>query len=113
MWLKAQGVQGIDPTRGPRFNQSSMVIEAAVAGRGVALAKRTIAEADLTAGRLIAPFAGGGERTAFAYYIVWPRVREFGPPQRRFIDWLRAEADGSNADAQEPQAPPIFAAQGI
>ena len=43
------------------FAQHLGVVEVRVAaGRGVALAKRTIAEADLDAGRLIAPFAGAG-----------------------------------------------------
>lgn len=113
MWLKAQGVSGIDPTRGPRFNQSSLVIEAAVAGRGVALAKRTIAEADLDAGRLIAPFAGAGAPTSFAYYIVWPRTRDFGHAQTTFIDWVRNEAAGVRSPASDQAEPPIFAAQGI
>jgi LysR family glycine cleavage system transcriptional activator len=42
MWLAARGVKGVDGQRGPRFNQSSLVIEAAVGGRGVALAKPTL-----------------------------------------------------------------------
>ncbi|MCA6321244.1 MAG: transcriptional regulator GcvA, partial [Phenylobacterium sp.] len=55
MWLAARSVRGVDGARGPRFNQSSLVIEAAVNGRGVALAKRTLAQDDLDAGRLVAP----------------------------------------------------------
>lgn len=113
MWLKAHGVAGVDASRGPRFNQSSLVIEAAVAGRGVALAKRAIAEADLAAGKLVAPFAGAGAPTAFAYYIVWPRTREFTPAQQTFIDWLRDEAQSSAAAANDSVEAPIFAAQGI
>ena len=34
----ARGIKGVDGARGPRFNQSSLVIEAAMNGRGVALA---------------------------------------------------------------------------
>ena len=112
MWLKAQGVIGIDPVRGPRFNQSSMVIEAAVAGRGVALAKRAIAEADLAAGRLVAPFAAASAPIAFAYYLVWPRTRDFGHAQTIFIDWLREEAAGVHARHDRAE-PPVFVAQGI
>jgi LysR family glycine cleavage system transcriptional activator len=113
MWLKAQGVSGVDPARGPRFNQSSLVIEAAAAGRGVALAKRAIAEADLAAGRLIAPFAAATAPIAFAYYIVWPRSRDFGHAQTIFIDWLRGQAAGVRAARPDRAEPPIFAAQGI
>ena len=39
-WLKARNVRGVETARGVRFNQSALVIDAAVAGRGVALAKR-------------------------------------------------------------------------
>src|SRR6185312_16741519 len=53
MWLAARQIKGVDGTRGPRFNQSSLVIEAAAGGRGVALAKRSLALADLEAGRLV------------------------------------------------------------
>jgi LysR family glycine cleavage system transcriptional activator len=115
MWLRANGVEGIDASRGPRFNQSSMVIEAAVAGRGVALAKRAIAETDLAAGRLVALFPGAGSPTAFAYHLVWPRTREFTPAQQTFVDWLRAEAQAyvTAAAAEASDVQPIFAAAGI
>jgi LysR family glycine cleavage system transcriptional activator len=46
-WLNAAGVPGIDARRGPRFDQSSMVLEAAALGRGVALAKSALAAVDL------------------------------------------------------------------
>ena len=55
MWLRAAGVQGVDAIRGPHFSQSSLVLEAAVLGRGVALAKATIAAADLAAGKVVPP----------------------------------------------------------
>src|SRR5262249_35436280 len=67
MWLKAAGIVDVDWTRGPRFNQSSLVLEAATSGRGVALAKSTLARADLAAGRLVNPF-GGRAPVEFAYY---------------------------------------------
>ena len=44
-------------------------IEAAAAGRGVALAKRAIAAADLASGRLVAPFADGSHLIDFGYWI--------------------------------------------
>jgi LysR family glycine cleavage system transcriptional activator len=91
-WLTARGVTSVDPTRGPRFNQSSLVVEAAAAGRGVALAKHAIASADLASGRLIAPFADGSADIDFAYYIVWPKWRTPSKLARAFITWLKAEA---------------------
>jgi LysR family glycine cleavage system transcriptional activator len=92
MWLKARGVLGVDPRRGPRFNQSVLAIEAAASGRGVALAKRSIASADLESGRLAAPFADGATAIDFAYHLVLPRDRPVSPAATAFIHWLRREA---------------------
>jgi LysR family glycine cleavage system transcriptional activator len=96
MWLAARGVRGVDGTRGPRFNQSSLVIEAAVGGRGVALAKRALAQADLDAGRLVAPFQ---ITTAvdFAYYLVHPKPKGRLPQVKAFMTWLIAEAEAHEA----------------
>jgi LysR family glycine cleavage system transcriptional activator len=91
MWLAARGVKGVDGQRGPRFNQSSLVIEAAVGGRGVALAKRTLAQADLDAGRLVAPFQIA-TAVDFAYYVVHPKAKGRLPQVKAFISWLTAEA---------------------
>jgi LysR family glycine cleavage system transcriptional activator len=91
MWLAARNVRGVDGARGPRFNQSSLVIEAAVGGRGVALAKRTLAQADLDAGRLVAPFQIA-TAVDFAYYVVHPRAKGRLPQVKAFVSWLTAEA---------------------
>lgn len=91
-WLRGRGVTGIDAIRGPRFNQSMLVIEAAATGRGVALAKKAIAAADLASGRLVAPFADGSTLIDFAYYIVSPKGRTQSIETRTFIKWLKAEA---------------------
>jgi LysR family glycine cleavage system transcriptional activator len=91
MWLAARGIRGIDGTRGPRFNQSSLVIEAAAAGRGVALAKRALAQADLDSGRLVAPLQ---DATAvdFAYFVVHPKAKGRLPQVKAFVSWIAAQA---------------------
>ena len=94
MWLKAAGVAGVDPARGPRFNQASLAIEAAILGRGVALAKAALASADLAVGRLVRPFEVAAP-VDFAYYIVCPRAKLNLPKVAQFRTWLRAEAGGS------------------
>jgi LysR family glycine cleavage system transcriptional activator len=91
MWLAARGVKGVDGARGPRFNQSSLVIEAAMAGRGVALAKRTLAQDDLDAGRLIAPL-GITTNVDFAYFLVHPKAKGRLPQVKAFTAWILAEA---------------------
>ena len=92
MWLKAAGAKGVDAARGPRFNQSSLAIEAAASGRGVTLAKRALAQADLDAGRLAAPFSTSTP-IEFAYWIVHPPGRARSKAARSFIAWALAEAE--------------------
>jgi len=91
MWLAARGIRGIDGARGPRFNQSSLVIEAAAGGRGVALAKRALAQADLDSGRLVAPLQ---DATAvdFAYFVVHPKAKGRLPQVKAFVSWITAQA---------------------
>jgi LysR family glycine cleavage system transcriptional activator len=96
MWLAARGVKGVDGSRGPRFNQSSLVIEAAIGGRGVALAKRALAQADLDAGRLVAPFQIA-TAVDFAYYLVHPKAKGRLPQVKAFTAWLNAEAEAHEA----------------
>lgn len=91
MWLAARGVKGFDANRGPRFNQSSLVIEAAVGGRGVALAKRTLAQDDLDAGRLIVPMPIATS-VDFAYFLVHPKAKGRLPQVKAFVSWLTTEA---------------------
>jgi LysR family glycine cleavage system transcriptional activator len=96
MWLAARGLKNIDGMRGPRFNQSSLVIEAAVNGRGVALAKRTLAQADLEAGRLVAPLQIA-TAVDFAYYLVHPKAKGRLPQVKAFVSWIQAQAQAHEA----------------
>ncbi len=101
MWLMAAGVEGVDETRGPTFTDSSMVIQAAVEGQGVALGRSALAAADLAAGRLVKPFDISLPATV-AYYVVCPAATAEYPKIAAFRDWVIAEADGTlgvgNAD---------------
>ena len=95
-WLQARGVSGaVDGSRGPRFNQSALAIEAAATGRGVVLAKRAIAATDITRGRLIAPFADGSISVEYGYWLVWPKGRHLSEDVRAFIRWVKSEAASS------------------
>ena len=94
-WLAARKVLGANARRGPRFNQAVLVIEAAISGQGVALAKRAVAAADLAAGRLVAPFADGSTAIDFGYWIVYPKGRHLTPDVRAFIKWVKSEAANS------------------
>ena len=96
MWLAARGIKNVDGNRGPRFNQSSLVIEAAVNGRGVALAKQTLAQADIDAGRLVAPLQIA-TAVDFAYYVVHPKTKGRLPQVKAFVSWLQQESAAHEA----------------
>lgn len=103
MWIKAAGVAHKEVDRGLKFNQSSLVIEAAVAGKGVALAKSALALADLEAGRLVIPF----DLTTpadFSYYIVYPPSKASSPCVQAFAAWLKEEAASSVSAAESVDA---------
>ncbi len=55
-WLEAAGVEGLDVSRGLRFNTADHAIQAAIDGAGILLAQGLLAHDDLRAGRLVAPF---------------------------------------------------------
>jgi len=97
MWLTARGIRGVDGARGPRFNQSSLVIEAAMNGRGVALAKRALAQADIDAGRLVAPLQIA-TAVDFAYYVVHPKAKGRLSQVKAFVKWLGDEAGQHEAE---------------
>lgn len=78
MWLRAAGVSGVTAAAGLHFNQSSLVLDAAAAGYGLALAKARLADEDVARGRLVRPFEGE-QRLDFAYYLVYP-PNETGMP---------------------------------
>lgn len=96
-WLQAAGLAGFDladgPAHGPVFDQTSMAIDAAIAGQGVALARTALAAPDLLAGRLVRPF-GFVLPALFAYWIICPRAASGRRKIALFRDWLLAEAAG-------------------
>ncbi len=89
-WLRAAGHGEIDSSRGPRFNQASLVLESAILGRGIALAKSTLAGSDIKAGRLARLFSTEVP-VNFAYYLVAPKSKLNLPKVSHFRDWLRLQ----------------------
>lgn len=84
-WLSAAGVEG-HPVRGPIFDSSVLMAQAAMLGHGVALVPPSMFEQPLAEGRLAQPFpiAVNGGR----YWLVRLRTRPVSPAMRAFQDWL-------------------------
>jgi LysR family transcriptional regulator, glycine cleavage system transcriptional activator len=56
-WLQVAGLRDVNPLRGPKFDSYALSGEAAAQGWGVALGRIGFIEADIAAGRLVAPFS--------------------------------------------------------
>jgi hypothetical protein len=89
-WFEAAGVA--DPVaHGPVLNSASMLIDAAVDGQGVALARTALAAWDIINGRLLRPF-DVSLTMSNAYWIVCPKVTSNLPKIATFRHWLLSEA---------------------
>lgn len=110
-WLRAAGVDVDEPQHGTVFDDSSLMLMAAVAGQGVALTRHTLAIDDLAAGRLIRPFPIAVATPYTYYFVCRPGDEEFGAVAA-FRQWLFDEAatyqppDGQLFAAEEASAPP-------
>jgi len=91
-WLEHIGRVDADCCyEGQRFSDARLVIEAAVHGLGVALARASLVADPLANGTLIRPLRHAAP-TAFAYYLVGlPEAASAGKIVR-FTEWLHAEA---------------------
>lgn len=88
-WFDAAGVA--DPVaRGPVLNRASMLIDAAVNGQGIALARSVLAAWDLISGRLVKPI-DVSLRVSKTYWIVCPKATSALPKIMTFRGWLLAE----------------------
>jgi LysR family glycine cleavage system transcriptional activator len=97
-WFAAAGVTVDDSIRrapdGPLFSASQLAIEAAIAGKGIALVPRVLAQRDIASGRLVQLFSISlADPNAFWILCRADRVRE--APIRTFIKWLGEQAAGT------------------
>jgi LysR family glycine cleavage system transcriptional activator len=89
-WFEAAGVT--DPVvHGPILNHAAMLIDAAVDGQGVALARTALAAWDIINGRLVRPI-NVSLRMSNTYWIVCPKATSSAPKIATFRKWLLAEA---------------------
>jgi LysR family glycine cleavage system transcriptional activator len=87
-WLTAVSMQHSKIQAGPRFNLSSMAIDAAVQGKGILLAQHLLIEQELKSGLLISPCEISlplGE----PYYLVYPQRSLDNPQACAFIEWIK------------------------
>ncbi len=90
-WVRAAGVTGVNVTKGLRFSDGALAVQAAVSGQGVALASKALASEHVATGRLVKPFELSLV-TGFGYYVVCAKTRADEPDLVAFRRWLLTEA---------------------
>jgi LysR family glycine cleavage system transcriptional activator len=89
-WFKAAGVDGVEVSRGLRFNSADHALDAAAEGAGVLLAHNLLAYDDLRTGQLVIPVALTLPSDR-AYHFVCPKRRVDAPQVKAFRDWIKQE----------------------
>jgi LysR family glycine cleavage system transcriptional activator len=96
--MKKAGVKDAITQRGMQINNSAAVLQAAIEGHGVALARSVMARDDLASGRLVRLFPDINFASALAYYVVYRPECASLRKLTTFRDWLLAEAAHSQAE---------------
>lgn len=91
LWLEAAGASALGERQGRVFVDSNGAIEAAKAGLGVALVRRSLVARELAEGVLVAPMEQG-IASDLAYYLVYPPTALERPAIAALREWLLAEA---------------------
>ena len=87
IWFEAVGLAYRDAGQGPRYSDGNLLLPAAIAGLGVALARASLVEADLASGRLVRLFSRSVP-TRYSYFIVYPPGSETLGKIQVFQQWL-------------------------
>ncbi len=103
-WLEAAGIEEFVPAGSLTYDYYDQVIQAAIHGQGVALARMTLADEHIRARRLVSLF-GKPLQIPRAYHAVLARGREERSDVQRFVAWLREEIGG--AGAGKPREGPV------
>lgn len=90
-WLRAEGLPYRISRDHFRLTQSSLVLDAALAGQGLGLGKIRLAEAEIRSGRLVSPF-GNPQPVNFSYFFATTAHKARLMSVDLFRSWLLAEA---------------------
>ena len=111
-WLDAAELSDIDAERGPGFNHSHMVVEAAIHGDGVALGRGALVAGALRTGTLVKPF-DLSLPARYAYFVVCAKATLADPVVAAFRQWLIGEGSTSQVELDRTvTAPQVSAPRG-
>jgi len=92
-WLKKAGVSDHETAHNIQINNSAAVLQSAIDGRGVALARSVMVKNDLASGHLIRLFPEIQFNSPLAYYVVYQAEGEKLQKTQAFRRWLFSEVN--------------------
>lgn len=95
-WFREAGLDFLEPTGGLVFQDSSMLVRAAVEGHGIALARHVLAASDIESGALVRLF-DVAVKCPQSYYLVCPPEALKKPQVQAFREWLLEEVGSQRA----------------
>ena len=101
-WFTTQNFKHFNVNQGPIFSHSSMVLQAAIHGQGVALAHNVLARPDINSGRLIVPF-NHVLISKDAYYLVCRESQTELGKITAFRQWMTQMVEAEQAAFAEQQ----------
>ena len=90
-WFPAAGIVAEEPGRGLMFSDSALMLQAAITGQGLGLARQTIAGDAIRAGLLVRPFRALAE-SPHSYFFVCRKEKLDSPPVAKFRKWIFGQA---------------------
>ncbi|GKX58075.1 transcriptional regulator GcvA [Leminorella grimontii] len=96
-WFRRFSVQAITSKPGLRINSSAAVLQAAVDGHGIALARSIMVDDDLKSGRLVRLCQNISLPCPLAYYLVYRPGCDSLPKIAHFREWVLHQADELSA----------------
>lgn len=99
-WLARHRIQRRTDNSALRFDRSSMAIQQAVNGLGVVLDSTTLAQEELTEGRLVPLAPELGAIRFPAYWIVSPARHQSRRLVKVFSEWIKAEAEQHSREVE-------------
>lgn len=101
-WFRAAGLEAAN-LRGPLFDSSLIMAQAAVRGEGVALVPYGLFRRELDGGQLARPFAIDAD--VGGYWLTWLKSRAPSSAMRAFRDWLTSVLPADPPNPGEPRPP--------
>lgn len=91
-WAQTCDVHTLDPLAGLQFDQFHTIIQAVMAGMGVALVPRCLVQAQIAKGTVSEPLPQHGLVSNLGYWLCYPESRANIAPLATFRHWLLTQA---------------------